>query len=88
MSREITELKTLVREHPVLCPYRERIAAVGQNAKDIEHERARIDRMEQALQRLELVVARSGAVGGLAGGGTVGVLGAVVFAVGKAAGWW
>jgi hypothetical protein len=81
MTRDFAELKTLVREHPLLCPYREKISAIE------SHER-RIGGVETSVHDLQIMVAKSGAVGGLAGGGTVGVIGAIVFGIGKAAGWW
>lgn len=81
IMQEISEIKTLVREHPVLCPYRESIASVALNARDIAALQAKV-------RDLELAVARSGAIGGLAGGGVVSLIVTVVFGIGKMAGWW
>ena len=81
MARDFAELKTLVREHPLLCPYREKISSIESHSK-------RIDTLETGVHDLQIMVARSGAVGGLAGGGVVSVVAGVVFALGKALSWW
>jgi hypothetical protein len=81
MTRDFAELKTLVREHPLLCPYREKISSIE------SHDR-RIDTLEIGVHDLQIMVAKSGAVGGLAGGGVVSVVAGVVFAVGRSIGWW
>ena len=81
MTREMSELKTLVAQHPFLCPYREKISTIETHSK-------RIDTLELSVHDLQIMVAQSGAVGGLAGGGVVTVVAGVVFGVGRAAGWW
>ena len=81
MTRDFAELKTLVREHPLLCPYREKISAVE------THER-RIVGIETDVHDLQIMVARSGAMGGLAGGGVVTVVAGIIYGIGSLAGWW
>ena len=63
------------------CPFRDDIVSSSNN-------KARLKSVEEALAELKLNLAKSGMLSGAAGGGTVTAIGAVAFALGKAAGWW
>lgn len=88
MTKELAELKTLVGQHGVLCPYRERIAAIAVVERDITDDRKEITDIKEIVHDLELAVARSSAIGGATGGSVVVIATGIVFGVGKAAGWW
>lgn len=88
MTKELAELKTLVGQHGVLCPYRERIAAIAQVERDIVVDGKAIADMREDIRALELAVARSSAIGGATGGSVVVLATSIVFGIGKAAGWW
>ena len=88
LVRQMTEVKTLVAQHPTACPYRERIAMITENSKDIEEVKKSVGDIQKCVHEIELAVARSSAVGGAAGGGVVTVVVGVIFGLGKAAGWW
>ena len=88
LVRQMTEVKTLVAQHPIACPYRERIAMITENSKDIEEVKKDVGDIQKCVHEIELAVARSSAVGGAAGGGVVTVVVGVIFGLGKAAGWW
>lgn len=87
LVKQMTEVKTLVAQHASICPYRERISAIAENTKDIEELRRDVDDLRKCVRDIELAVARSSAVGGAAGGGAVAVIGGILYAIAKAAGW-
>ena len=88
LVKQMSEVKTLVAQHPTACPYRERIAMIAENSKDIEDVRKDVSDIKRCVREIERAVDRSSAVGGIAGGGVVSVVAGVIFGVGKAAGWW
>ena len=88
LVRQMTEVKTLVAQHPTACPYRERIAMISENTKDIEDVRRDVMDIKKCVREIERAVDRSSAVGGIAGGGVVSIVAGIVLAVGKALGWW
>ena len=88
LETAMSELKAIVREHPGACPYRERIAMITENTKDIDAVKSDVADIKRCVHDIELAVARSSAVGGAAGGGVVTVVVGIVYGLGKAAGWW
>ena len=88
LVRQMREVKTLVAQHPTACPYRERIAMIAENSKDIEDVRKDVGDIKKCVREIERAVDRSSAVGGIAGGGVVSIVAGIVLAVGKALGWW
>jgi hypothetical protein len=88
LVRQMTEVKTLVAQHPTACPYRERIAMIAENTKDIEDVRQDVNDLKRCVRDIERAVDRSSTVGGVAGGGVVSIVAGIIFGVGKAAGWW
>ena len=88
LVKQMAEVKTLVAQHPTACPYRERIAMISENEKDIKDLRTDVGDIKRCVREIERAVDRSSAVGGIAGGGVVSIVAGVIFALGKALGWW
>jgi antitoxin component of RelBE/YafQ-DinJ toxin-antitoxin module len=88
MSQRLTRLENQVANEGALCPFRETIARAGNNVKRLEITEARIDHVEDKIHALEVQYAKAGIITGAAGGGAFTVIGGIIFAVGKAAGWW
>jgi hypothetical protein len=77
ISADIGAVKTLIETESMRCPYREQIARASNNVD-------RLSVVEERVTGLRIDSAKSGA----AGGGVVAMITAMIFGVGKAAGWW
>ncbi|MCE5259929.1 MAG: hypothetical protein LLG44_12870 [Chloroflexi bacterium] len=84
----LKSLETKVENERSMCPYREDIARASNNTQRLELVEAKIESVKVSLHELDIALARSNVAAGAAGGGVFSVVGAVVFAIGKTAGWW
>ena len=76
----LIELRTLSNSEGLRCQYRETIARAANNA-------GRLDAMEDCVTNLRVDVVRISTVAGLSGGGGMAVMGGILYAIAKAAGW-
>ena len=88
LSNRMTKLEQHVANEGALCPFRESISRSSNNLARIDLAAARLDHVEDKIHALELQFAKAGIISGAAGGGVFSAVGVIVFAVGKAAGWW
>lgn len=81
LEEQVTEIRMLVRAQGATCPYRDDIVRARNHIQ-------RLTDIEKRVHDLELAMARSGAIGGIAGGGIVGIITMGLFGLGKLLGWW
>ena len=88
MDRLTTRLETLATTEGDRCPYRETIARAANNVKRLDDMDRRVDAMGEHVTGLRIEVVRVATIAGFSGGGGLGIVGGIIYAVGKAAGWW
>lgn len=98
-QKETTAIRGLLDNVWAKCPYRENIARAVNNVARLERLEQRMEaeavrteqrdkELDQRIHAIELSIAKSGALGGMAGGGIVSVIAGIIYGIGKAAGWW
>lgn len=75
-----TELRTLSVSEGLRCQYRETISRTAARVD-------RLDEIERQLTDVRIDVVRISAVAGLSGGGGMAIVGGILYAIAKAAGW-
>ena len=79
ITQRLAEVGVLVSNKRELCPFREDIAQAANHVRRLENlEQCQIDQ-GKTIQQMQIDAARSGALGGLAGGGVVTVIAGIIY---------
>jgi hypothetical protein len=85
---DVSRLLTLSETESERCPHREAIARAANNTARMGAFEDRVKTCEKEINQLRMEQVRLSALAGLSGGGGMATVGAIVYAIGKAAGWW
>ena len=92
LAGRMMRLQTTIERMPELCAYREQIAQIPMLDRRISQQEQALGEAVRTLQgeihKLDLAIARAGALGGVTGSGVIAMVSGLVYGIGKLAGWW
>jgi len=88
LQRDVERLKALSETEANRCPYRETIARAVNSTEQIKEMRGNLDELTETVMGIRVEMAKMSVLAGVSGGGGLAVVGGVIAAIAKAAGWW